>query len=1279
MSDETPRRLGRNVQDRKTRSALSRRLCLCEPLEPRWLLSVNLGTMTTGRFYFPNETAKGTFTSDGLTSFQFTVPDCEAQIQMSRALEIGDVGIGDFWISLEGGPSSYGDGTHREADQELGVKLKAGTYTLDVANAGGPDLPIHLAFSIDHAPAAEQDNPPAPVGFLSNVGANIGTLSAGTATFQDFVGWPDRSIINHIGDTDDMYLFDVPFAGSVSATLDGLATDPAGGDVNVGLTLYHDTNNDGVFEDNEAIATQTPLTPGSIGNITSNLLPGSYGLDVSGGFLTSFQVVAGGTNYRLRLAYTQTDFGGDTIASPANLGIVGAVATQRTDSLSPLDPTDVYKFSTVQGGPFVFNAELSGMSAGTDYLVQLINDANGNQQVDSGEVVTSQETFNGGNVHLSTSLLTGTYYVRISRIGGEGTYTLSLSNTNTDKGGPAGSPTNLDVGGTFHGSTHIADTVSATDVDDYYRVDLDAPGIIQASFPATALNTNADLQIGRDLNGNGQIDAGEQVALSNNPGNAAESINARVAPGTYLVRVFRTAGTPQYDLTINADFAGSDAFTARLMGLSGASATTSEWIGPGDATDYFKVPTTSPVQLNAFLTSVADPVTVAVGQDLSGDGILQDREISFVSHPFSGRSTRLSVNLPTAGTWLLAVTSTDPVGTNYGISLASAPVDNAGNTESQARDLGVLGAPQTVADFVGDGSINAVDDVDDFYRFTVGASGPYVFVEQTPFATGQAIIQLIEDRNSNGVIDPGEIIATTVSPAANVAPPPLVVSLIDPGTYYVHVLRFTGEVSYSMSLQAISTDAAGNNSATAATLGILGPGPSSLSTSTQFVGRIDNDDFFRVNVTAPISGGVLTIGNVGELSATLTGAAAPAYVQLVPLVVPTIKGGSTGTSLTSSTITDVVDGTSNTIDLGQATSIGAPGNDVIQGLVVSPQTYLAIVHSDVDTNYNLTVSFSPQLPFLGTPVVIDGGTLGTGNTIEAENFDTGGEGIAYHDSTPTNTGGAYRPNEGVDIFPNPSGGFYVDDTRVGESLSYTIFAAANAQYDIDVSAAAASPGALFHLEVDGSPVGTPNQLSVPATGSDTNFALVTTRNILLTQGPHVLRLVMDAPAVASFSCGAFDFITVRRSQQSIGTFQLTGANTTVPDSGIATLGVQWTVPGTSWHDLTAIDLRLRDDQGIVMWLRFDEASQTISLYNAHSGKFGPAKKIGSNGTLSNGDVRIDLSEIRLVAAGPNSPTVNLTFPIHFLHKMHRHLLIEVAATDDAGHIGDFVTAGTLDA
>src|SRR5689334_23968636 len=37
-------------------------------------------------------------------------------------------------------------------------------------------------------------------------------------------------------------------------------------------------------------------------------------------------------------------------------------------------------------------------------------------------------------------------------------------------------------------------------------------------------------------------------------------------------------------------------------------------------------------------------------------------------------------------------------------------------------------------------------------------------------------------------------------------------------------------------------------------------------------------------------------------------------------------------------------------------------------------------------------------------------------TIQLENYDTGGEGAAYHDTTPANEGGAYR-SDAVDIEP----------------------------------------------------------------------------------------------------------------------------------------------------------------------------------------------------------------------------------------------------------------------
>gem|GEM_PF-905623 len=60
-------------------------------------------------------------------------------------------------------------------------------------------------------------------------------------------------------------------------------------------------------------------------------------------------------------------------------------------------------------------------------------------------------------------------------------------------------------------------------------------------------------------------------------------------------------------------------------------------------------------------------------------------------------------------------------------------------------------------------------------------------------------------------------------------------------------------------------------------------------------------------------------------------------------------------------------------------------------------------------------------------------------SVQAEDFDAGGEGVAYHDTEPANLGGAYRPAEGVDI----EKGAYrtnVGWIRNGEWLTYTVTA-----------------------------------------------------------------------------------------------------------------------------------------------------------------------------------------------------------------------------------------------
>ena len=67
-----------------------------------------------------------------------------------------------------------------------------------------------------------------------------------------------------------------------------------------------------------------------------------------------------------------------------------------------------------------------------------------------------------------------------------------------------------------------------------------------------------------------------------------------------------------------------------------------------------------------------------------------------------------------------------------------------------------------------------------------------------------------------------------------------------------------------------------------------------------------------------------------------------------------------------------------------------------------------------------------QAPYPGSPFVLP-------TRIEAEDFDIGGEGVAYHDTDAGNNGGQYRPAEDVDIeaCSDAGGGYNVGWTDAG--------------------------------------------------------------------------------------------------------------------------------------------------------------------------------------------------------------------------------------------------------
>ena len=116
---------------------------------------------------------------------------------------------------------------------------------------------------------------------------------------------------------------------------------------------------------------------------------------------------------------------------------------------------------------------------------------------------------------------------------------------------------------------------------------------------------------------------------------------------------------------------------------------------------------------------------------------------------------------------------------------------------------------------------------------------------------------------------------------------------------------------------------------------------------------------------------------------------------------------------------------------------------------------------------------------------------------------------------------------------------------------------------------------------------------------------------------------------------------------TVGSFVLTPRNAAVNPGEHVSLGLQWTVPDGSWHGLRDVELRVRDAFGTLAPVKFNEANNTLSLFNPDRGEFGPAKLIGSDAALANQYVTIFLRTSSITSAGPNSPTVTLTLDMVF--------------------------------
>jgi glucosylceramidase len=144
---------------------------------------------------------------------------------------------------------------------------------------------------------------------------------------------------------------------------------------------------------------------------------------------------------------------------------------------------------------------------------------------------------------------------------------------------------------------------------------------------------------------------------------------------------------------------------------------------------------------------------------------------------------------------------------------------------------------------------------------------------------------------------------------------------------------------------------------------------------------------------------------------------------------------------------------------------------------------------------------APTTPYTGSAVSLPG-------RIEAEAFDNGDEGVAYHDKDATNFGGHLRA-AGVDLEPtsDAGGGYNVGWMAPGEWLTYATDVPSPGRYRVAVRVAGVRVGGVVHVEADGQNVTGP--VAIPNTGSWQTWTTVGSSAIALTAGPHALRLVVD--------------------------------------------------------------------------------------------------------------------------------------------------------------------------
>lgn len=157
-------------------------------------------------------------------------------------------------------------------------------------------------------------------------------------------------------------------------------------------------------------------------------------------------------------------------------------------------------------------------------------------------------------------------------------------------------------------------------------------------------------------------------------------------------------------------------------------------------------------------------------------------------------------------------------------------------------------------------------------------------------------------------------------------------------------------------------------------------------------------------------------------------------------------------------------------------------------------------------NDSMYVSVVNQLPYPDSTT-----SHSIPGTIEATNYDFGGEGISYHDTDDINEGPGPRQEEAVDTEYN-DGGANIGWIHPGEWVEYTVDVDSTGLYDIELRVASQPGGG--QMEIMFNSEDRTGAIAIPSTGAWSSFTSIYLDDIQVFETDSIMRL--------NFSAGDFN-------------------------------------------------------------------------------------------------------------------------------------------------------------